>query len=84
MAEAAFVARRIVAEGAVKAVSVADLRRSLEAVLAFDRDRERELDQEVQRFLVKNAQAIRAAGADHAEMFKKAKRRLAAEKKIPL
>ena len=83
-AAAAFVARRVLADGVVKTASVAELRRAFEAVLTFDRDRERELDQEVTRFLQKNAQAIKAAGADHAEMWKKAKKRLAQEKKIPL
>jgi len=83
-AQAAFLARRLVAEGAVRSASVSDLRRALEAVLAFDRDRERALDQDVTRLLQKNAQAIRASGADHAEMFRIAKKRLAAEKKIPL
>jgi hypothetical protein len=83
-AQSAFVARRLVADGVVKTASVADLKRAIEAVLVFDRDRERQLDEEVTRFLQKNAAAIRAAGADHAEMWKKAKRRLAAEKKIPL
>ena len=83
-AQSAFLARRLVAEGVVKTPSVADLRRALEAALAFDRDRERELDAEVTKLLQKNAQAIKASGADHAEMFRIAKKRLAAEKKIPL
>ena len=83
-AQSAFVARRLVADGVVKTASVAELKRAIEAVLVFDRDRERQLDEEVMRFMQKNAAAIRAAGADHAEMWKKAKRRLAAEKKIPL
>jgi len=83
-AQSAFVARRLVAERVLKAASVAELKRALEAVLVFDRDRERQLDEEVTRLLLKNAQAIRSSGADHAEMWKKAKRRLAVEKKIPL
>jgi len=83
-AQAAFLARRLVAESVVKTASVAELRRALEAVLAFDRNRERELDEEVQRLLQKNAQALRATGGDHAEFFRKAKKLLAAEKKIPL
>jgi hypothetical protein len=83
-AQSAFVARRLVADGVVRTASVADLRRALEAALAFDRDRERELDVEVTKLLQKNAQAIKAAGADHGEMFRKAKKLLAADKKIPL
>ena len=83
-AQAAYVARRLVAEGVVKTSAMAELRRALEAALVFDRDRERELDQEVTRLLVKNASAIRASGADHAEMFRIAKKKLAADKKIPL
>jgi hypothetical protein len=73
-----------VAEGVVKTAAVADLRRALEAALVFDRDRERQLDEEVTRLMMKNASAIRAAGADHAEMFRIAKKKLAADKKIPL
>jgi hypothetical protein len=83
-AEAAFVARRLVAEGVLKTTAMGDLRRALEAVLVFDRDRERQLDEEVTRLLQKNASAIRASGADHAEMFRIAKKKLAADKKIPL
>ena len=83
-AQAAFVARRLLAEGLVKAASPADVRRAVEAVLAFDRDRERQLDEEVTRILRQNASAIHAAGADHAEMFRKAKRMLAEKKKVPL
>ena len=84
LAASAFVARRLVAEGAVSASSVAELRRALEAALVFDRDRERQLDVDVTKLLQKNAAAIRESGADHAEMFRIAKKRLAAEKKIPL
>jgi len=83
-AQSAFIARRLVAEGTVRTAAVQDLRRALETALQFDRNRERELDEEVQRLLQKNAQAIRASGADHAEMFRIAKKRMAAEKKIPL
>jgi len=83
-AQAAFVARRLLAEGLVKTASPADLRRALEAVLAFDRDRERALDDEVKALLAKNAAAIRGQDVDFAEMFRKAKRMLAEKKKIPL
>lgn len=83
-AQAAFVARRLLAEGYVKAASAGELRRAIEAVLSFDRDRERQLDEEVLRILQQNAQAIRSSGADHAEMFRKAKKILAEKKKIPL
>ena len=83
-AQAAFVARRLLAEGLVKTASPADLRRALEAVLAFDRDRERALDDEVKARLAKNAAAIRGQDVDFAEMFRKAKRMLAERKKIPL
>jgi len=84
LAASAFVARRLVADGHVRAASPAAVRRALEAVLVFDRNRERELDVEVTALLRQNAQAIRGAGADHAEMWKKAKRMLAAKKGIPL
>lgn len=83
-AQAAFVARRLLADGAVKSAAPADVRRAVEAVLVFDRDRERALDEEVARLLQQNAAAIRGAGADHAEMYRKAKRMLAEKKKIPL
>ena len=83
-AQAAFVARRLLAEGLVKTASPAELRRALEAVLAFDRDRERALDDEVKALLAKNAAAIRGQDVDFAEMFRKAKRMLAEKKKIPL
>jgi hypothetical protein len=83
-AQAAFVARRLLSEGLVKAASAADVRRALEAGLAEDRDRERALDEEVKRLLEKNAAAIRGADVDYAEMFRKAKRMLAEKKKIPL
>ena len=83
-AQAAFVARRLLAEGLVKTASPAELRRALEAALALDRDRERALDDEVKALLAKNASAIRGQGVDYAEMFRKAKRMLAEKKKIPL
>jgi hypothetical protein len=83
-AQAAFVARRLLAEGFVKTASPADLRRALEAVLVLDRDRERALDDEVKALLAKNAAAIRGQGVDYAEMFRKAKRMLAEKKRIPL
>jgi hypothetical protein len=83
-AQAAFVARRLLAEGFVKSASPADVRHALEAALFDDRDRERALDEEVKRLLEKNAAAIRGADVDYAEMFRKAKKMLAAKKKIPL
>lgn len=83
-AQAAFVARRLLAEGLVKTASPAELRRSLEAALALDRDRERALDDEVKALLAKNASKIRGQGVDYAEMFRKAKRMLAEKKNIPL
>jgi hypothetical protein len=82
-AQAAYVARRILSEGLVKA-SAADLRHALEASLLEDRDRERALDEEVKKILAQNAATIRGAGVDYAEMFRKAKKMLAAQKKIPL
>ena len=83
-AQAAHVARRLIAEGVVKSASPAEVRRAVEAVLAFDRDRERQLDEDVTRLLRQNASAIQAAGADYAEMFRKAKKMLAEKKKVPL
>ncbi len=83
-AQAAFVARRLLADNVVKAQAVADLRRTVEAVLVADRDRERALDREVEALLRANRQSIQAAGADYSEMFRKAKKMLAARKKIPL
>ena len=83
-AQAAFVARRLVAENVVKAASMADVRRAVEAVLSADRDRERALDREVETILRANSQSIQAAGADFAEMFRKAKKIMAAKKGIPL
>ena len=84
LAQAAFVARRLVSEGLVKAASTPDVRHALEGALLEDRDRERALDEEVKRLLEKNAAAIRGADVDYAEMFRKAKRMLAEKKKIPL
>ncbi len=83
-AQAAFVARRLLAEGMVVAASAADVRHALEAALVADRDRERALDEEVKKILEKNAATIRGANVDYAEMFRKAKRMLAEKKKIPL
>ncbi len=83
-AQAAFVARRLLADGCVKSTAPAELRRAVEAVLQFDRDRERQLDEEVQKILAQNASTIRSANVDHAEMFRKAKKMLAEKKKIPL
>ena len=81
---AAFVARRLLDAGLVKAASPADVRRAVEAALVFDRDRERELEAEVEKLLRANAAALRSADVDYAEMFRKAKRLLADRKKVPL
>ena len=83
-AQAAYVARRLLAYEVARAASAGELRRAVEAVLAADRDRERALDREVEALLRANSQTIKAAGADYAEMFRKAKKMLAAKKKIPL
>ncbi len=83
-AEAAYVARRLLSDGLVKAAAVADVRRALETALVEDRDRERALDEEVKKLLAQNAATIRGANVDYAEMFRKAKRMLAEKKKIPL
>ncbi len=83
-AEAAFVARRLLSEGLVKAPAPAELRRAVESVLLFDRERERQLDEEVKTLLKENAPAIRGQNVDYAEMFRKARRMLAEKKKIPL
>jgi hypothetical protein len=83
-AQAAFVARRLLAEGLARTAAPADVRRALEAVLVFDRERERQLDDEVKAVLQKNAAALRSQNVDYAEMFRKAKRMLAEKKKIPL
>ena len=50
-AQAAFVARRLLSDGLVKAAAAADLRRALETALVEDRDRERALDDEVKKIL---------------------------------
>jgi len=83
-AQAAYVARRLLAEGLVKTPAAAELRHALEAALVEDRDRERALDDEVKKLLAQNAATIRGAGVDYAEMFRKAKKMLADKKKIPL
>ena len=83
-AQAAFVARRLLAERLVRTASPADVRRAVETVLVADRDRERALDEEVAKLLAKNAPAIRSSGADYAEMYRKGKKMLAEKKKIPL
>ena len=83
-AQAAFVARRLLVEGLARSAAPADLRRAIETVLVFDRDRERQLDDEVKAVLQKNAAALRSQNVDYAEMFRKAKRMLAEKKKIPL
>lgn len=83
-AQAAFVARRLLGEGLLRTAAPAEVRRLVEAVLVFDRQRERDLDDEVKALLAKNAAAIRGSGADHAEMFRKAKKLLAEKKGIPV
>ncbi len=83
-AHAAFVVRRLVSEDLLEIKNLAEGRRAVEAVLVADKERERELDREVEALLRANARTIQTAGADYAEMFKKAKRMLAAKKKIPL
>lgn len=83
-AEAAFVVRYLTSEGLVDAPARSEARRVVEASLLEDRERERELDREVEAILRSNAQAIRTSGADYAEMFRKAKKLLAAKKKVPL
>lgn len=83
-AQAAFVARRLFADGLARTAAPAEVRRALETVLVFDRDRERQLDDEVKSILQKNAAALRGQNVDYAEMFRKAKRMLAEKKKIPL
>ncbi len=83
-AQSAFVARRLLDEQLLRARSPAEVRRAVEAELAFDRERERALDAEVEQLLRANAGAIRASGADYAEMFRKARKMLAEKKKIPI
>ena len=67
----------------VKAQAVADLRRTVEAGLVADRDRERALDREVEALLRANRQSIQAAGADYSEMFRKAKKMLRPGRRSP-
>ena len=81
---AAFVARRLLDGGLVKTKSPADVRRVVEAALVFDRDRERQLEAEVEKLLRAHGAALLGADVDYAEMFRKAKRLLAEKKKIPL
>ncbi|MHB8798047.1 MAG: DUF507 family protein [Thermoanaerobaculia bacterium] len=81
---AAFVARRLLDSGLVKAVPGAPVRKAVETVLLFDRDRERDLETEVEKLLRAHGAATLGAGVDYAEMFRKAKRLLAEKKKIPL
>jgi hypothetical protein len=81
---AAFVTRRLLDSGLVRAKSPADARRVVEAALVFDRDRERQLEAEVEKLLRAHGAATLGAGVDYAEMFRKAKRLLAEKKKIPL
>ena len=80
----AFVARRLLDSGLVRAKSPADVRRVVETALVFDRDRERQLEAEVEKLLRAHGAATLGAGVDYAEMFRKAKRLLAEKKKIPL
>ncbi len=83
-AQAAYVARRLHGEAWIESPSPGETRRIIEGVLIADRERERALDQEVDAILRQNAQTIRSSGADHAELFRKAKKLLAEKKKIPL
>ncbi|MCL4810084.1 MAG: DUF507 family protein [Thermoanaerobaculia bacterium] len=81
---AAFVARRLLDSGLVKAKSPADVRRVVEGALVFDRDRERQLEADVEKLLRDHGAARLGADVDYSEMFRKAKRLLAEKKKIPL
>lgn len=81
---AAFVSRRLLDGGHVRAKAPAEVRRVVEAALVFDRDRERQLEAEVEKLLRAHGAASLGAGVDYAEMFRKAKRLLAEKKKIPL
>jgi hypothetical protein len=81
---AAFVARRLLDAGLVRTKSPAEVRRAVEAALVFDRDRERQLESEVEKLLRAHGAATLGAGVDYAEMFRKAKRLLAEKKKVPL
>ena len=76
--------RRLADSGLVRSKSPAEVRRVVEAALAFDRDRERQLEAEVEKLLRAHGAAHLGAGVDYAEMFRKAKRLLAEKKKIPL
>ncbi len=77
-------ARRLIDSGHVRTKAPADVRRVVEAALAFDRDRERQLEAEVEKLLRAHGAASLGADIDYAEMFRKAKRLLAEKKKIPL
>lgn len=81
---AAFVTRRLLDSGLVRAKAPAEVRRVVESALVFDRDRERQLEAEVEKLLRAHGAATLGAGVDYAEMFRKAKRLLAEKKKIPL
>lgn len=81
---AAFVTRRLIEAGLVRTKSPADVRRAVEAALVFDRDRERQLEAEVERLIRANSASLRGADVDYAGMFRKAKRLLAEKKGIPL
>lgn len=81
---AAFVTRRLLDSGLVRAKAPAEVRKVVEAALVFDRDRERQLEAEVDRLIRANSAVLQGADVDYAEMFRKAKRLLAEKKKIPL
>ena len=81
---AAFVTRRLLDSSLVRTKSPADVRKAVESVLVFDRDRERDLEAEVEKLLRAHGAATLGAGVDYAEMFRKAKRLLAEKKKVPL
>ncbi len=81
---AAFVARRLLDAQLVKTKSPAEVRKVVEAALVFDRDRERQLEAEVDKLIRANSAALGGADIDYAEVFRKAKRMLAEKKKIPL
>lgn len=80
----AFVARRLLDSGLVRTGAPASVRKVVEAALVFDRDRERQLETEVEKLLRAHGAATLGAGVDYGEMFRKAKRLLAEKKKIPL
>ena len=81
---AAFVARRLLDSGLVRAKSPAEVRRVVEAVLVFDRDRERQLDDEVESSSAPTPARSAGPASTTPKMFRKAKRMLAEKKKIPL